>query len=106
MTKSDIPPPARLIALTGSVLPDIYILSDECCVLGRSPTCHIVVRQALTSRQHAQIEQHGTHYILRDSSSANGTFVNGELLLQSRTLQDCDLLGLGSPDAILQFVSR
>ena len=95
--------PARLIALAAGVLPDIYLLSDECCVLGRSPGCHVVIRHALTSRQHARIERHGLSYIVRDSGSANGTFVNAERVAQLRVLEDCDLIGLGSPDAMLQF---
>jgi pSer/pThr/pTyr-binding forkhead associated (FHA) protein len=94
---------ARLIALAAGVLPDIYTLSEGYCVLGRSPGCHVVIRHALTSRQHARIERRGLSYIVRDSGSTNGTFVNAERVAQPRVLEDCDLIGLGSPDAMLQF---
>jgi len=48
--------------------------------LGRAKTCDIPVEDQLASRQHATIEFDGTHGVVRDNQSANGTFINEQRL--------------------------
>jgi DNA-binding response OmpR family regulator len=40
---------------------------------------------------------------LQDTGSANGTFVNGSRIYTPHTLQNDDLIGLGSPAPLLRF---
>src|SRR5580704_6012883 len=47
-------------------------------LLGRDPTCHIVVADPSVSRFHAEFSLQGTNITLRDLGSRNGTFVDGK----------------------------
>ncbi len=59
--------------------PQSYALKpDETITLGRNPDNHIVVPDQGVSRYHARISWDGSHYVLTDLESANGTFVNGK----------------------------
>jgi adenylate cyclase len=53
---------------------------SESIMLGRNPTCQLVVADPKASRQHCTIELRRDNFIVRDHSS-NGTFVtvDGEL---------------------------
>lgn len=44
--------------------------------IGRNPGCDVVLADISVSREHAHVEPHGNHYIIRDNHSTNGTFVN------------------------------
>src|SRR5258705_5148251 len=59
-------------------------------VMGRHPSCQIVLDNAAVSRNHAQIlESHGT-YFLEDLRSRNGTLLNGERIQGRSELKDGD----------------
>ncbi len=81
----------------GSLPGQILELHEERMVLGRHPSCQIVLENAAVSRQHAQIlESHGQYYI-EDLRSRNATLLNGvpvegraELNDQDR-IQVCDV---------------
>jgi serine phosphatase RsbU (regulator of sigma subunit) len=61
-------------------------------VMGRHPSCQIVLDNAAVSRNHAQIlESHGT-YFLEDLRSRNGTLLNGERIQGRTELKDGDEL--------------
>jgi DNA-binding response OmpR family regulator len=70
-------------------------LLAERVVLGRDPSCDIVIAGRLVSRQHAAINRHGSTYTLEDLGSRNGTAVNGEALDGPRALRDGDRIDLG-----------
>ena len=83
--------PARLIALaTGTT---IRIVARE-MIIGRSEECDVVLTGKGLSRRHAVIRAEGAGYIITDEST-NGTFVNGELVGESRPLQPGDILAFG-----------
>src|SRR5687767_13420431 len=70
-------------------------------VIGRHPTCHIVLDNAAVSRHHAQIlESHGL-YFLEDLRSRNGTFLNGEPLSSRAELRDGDEIRIC--DVVMSF---
>lgn len=54
-------------------------------ILGRGPGAHVQVMDPLVSREHACLEliEEG-HTVLRDLSSANGTFVRGRRITERR----------------------
>jgi pSer/pThr/pTyr-binding forkhead associated (FHA) protein len=96
-------PVVQLLGLDPAVQPPNYILKAAVCTMGRSKTCDIVVPQQLVSRLHAKIERTGPRYMLHDAGSANGTFVNSRRIFEPHLLQNDDLIGLGSPTALLRF---
>ena len=75
-------------------------------VLGSSPDCDVVVREA--AGRHVKIERNGKVVTLDDLESPGGTFVNGTPLDRGkrRELHDGDLIELakGAPGATLVFV--
>jgi len=75
---------AVLMVVQGSCPGQIVELQGERMVMGRHPSCQIVLDNAAVSRNHAQIlESHGTYY-LEDLRSRNGTLLNGKKI-QGRT---------------------
>src|SRR4029079_16099345 len=61
-------------------------------IMGRHPSCQIVLDNAAVSRDHAQIrESHGTYFV-EDLRSRNGTLVNGERIQGRTELRDGDEL--------------
>ena len=54
-------------------------------VLGRHPSCEIVLDESLISRQHAQIFNRHGDFFLEDLRSRNRTYLNGTPI-DSRTL--------------------
>ncbi len=46
-------------------------------VIGRAPSCDIILDNIRVSRNHARLFQSGGNWVLEDSGSQNGTFVNG-----------------------------
>jgi hypothetical protein len=63
-------------------------------VVGRDPSCDLVVRDALVSRRHAVIETRPAGLSIRDTASANGTHLNGRRIGQA-ILAPGDEIGLG-----------
>jgi len=72
-----------------------YPISQTQLTVGRHPSNVICVALDSVSRFHARIDIRGTHYILQDLNSSNGTFVNGERI-SSATLHDGDVVTFGN----------
>jgi FHA domain len=53
-------------------------LSGTLAVVGRDPSCDLVLNDAKCSRRHAVIEAGPEGLLVRDSGSANGVYVNGK----------------------------
>lgn len=63
--------------------------------IGRDPSCQIVLDSPNVSRRHAVIERYNGDHLIRDLGSANGTFVNGQLITQT-VLNVGDVVQIGS----------
>ena len=65
--------------------------------LGRHPGNVIQLMDKIVSKEHCVIEQRGggTHHVLRDLGSLNGTYVNGERVNGERVLRHGDEIELG-----------
>ncbi len=74
-------------------------LSEEVS-FGRAQANTITLREMKASRQHAVIKNNGVQYVIKDLKSANGTFVNDQLV-NSRVLSSGDLLRIA--DTVLLF---
>ena len=64
-------------------------------VFGRGPECHVRPNSELVSRQHCLLTVSEAGACVRDLGSANGTLVNGDLVVADRALHDGDVLQLG-----------
>lgn len=84
-----------LESTSGPVLGRIFQLSRRLVVIGREEG-EVVVADPMISRRHASLEVHDLDtVILRDLSSTNGTYHNGQLIAFCR-VQDGDEIRLGS----------
>jgi DNA-binding NtrC family response regulator len=63
-------------------------------LIGRSDECNIRTEGSQVSRQHASIVKDGPLWLLRDSSSKNGTWVNGKRLAVA-ALNEQDVVRIG-----------
>jgi sigma-B regulation protein RsbU (phosphoserine phosphatase) len=93
---------ALLKLIRGGAVGQLLPLNGDRMVLGRHPTCQIVLDNAAVSRQHAQIlENHGTHY-LEDLRSRNGTQLNNETIRGRVELKEGDQIGVC--DFVFQYL--
>ncbi len=101
---------AVLRSTEGSQSGQIIPLEADSAVLGRHPDCDIVLESGAVSRQHARISRLGKDYYIEDLHSRNGTFVNGQVVLDRTRLNENDQLAIcdlmftfhetpGSPDS-------
>lgn len=102
-------PVAPTISLIEVTRPDLQLpavteLVNPVYQIGRQPPADIVVPYYYVSRRHARIERDDARYLLLDSGSRNGTFVNGQLLRGPHLLNHDDYIGLGEPEPVLRFV--
>lgn len=55
-----------------------FLITHEGATVGRSASSGIFLDDVTVSRAHAVVEKKGTVFVLRDSGSLNGTYVNNE----------------------------
>jgi serine phosphatase RsbU (regulator of sigma subunit) len=67
-----------------------FPLPGKILVIGRDPSCDIVVRRDQTSSRHAMILQSGDDFYVEDLDSVNGTYVNGQRIRQRMRLKAGD----------------
>ena len=73
----------------------IVVINRFPFVIGRSSNCNLELSQAYVSRSHATITPDGTRFVLEDTNSRHGTFVNGKRVTK-HTLQPGDRIQFGS----------
>jgi pSer/pThr/pTyr-binding forkhead associated (FHA) protein len=69
-------------------------LPGTVAVLGRDPSCDLVLNDTKCSRRHAVLEEGPDGLAIRDSGSANGVHVNGKRVARAR-LRPGDTIRLG-----------
>ena len=86
-------------------------VKDFPTTLGRDPSNAIVIRDTEASRNHIRIKKRGRLYILEDLDSRNGTYINGDRVINS-TLTNGDKILVGAtelmfiaPDSNIQIAS-
>ncbi|GAB6906091.1 conserved hypothetical protein [Desulfosarcina cetonica] len=62
--------------------------------IGRNPTHHLVIDNYAVSGDHAVISKENNRYVLKDTYSKNGTFLNG-LTVKQATLKNGDIITIG-----------
>lgn len=81
---------ALLILQGGQGETQAWSLDRPRMVIGRDPTCDIVLPDRLVSRRHALVERSPEGYVLQDLESKNGTYLNGLPVTGPTRLQDGD----------------
>jgi Inner membrane component of T3SS, cytoplasmic domain len=69
-------------------------LEGTVAILGRDPSCDLVLNDVKCSRRHAVVEAGPQGLAIRDSGSANGVFLNGKKVDRAQ-LNDGDVFRLG-----------
>ena len=77
----------------------VYELKAGQNLIGRRPDCPIPIIHPTTSGRHAVIHAEGGHFILEDSGSRNGTFVNQQRIAGRVKLNHNDAIRFGDTDA-------
>ncbi|MCJ7625475.1 MAG: FHA domain-containing protein [Anaerolineaceae bacterium] len=80
-----------LIGQTGPLNGQKWTIEDTIHI-GREATCEIAIPDRQVSRFHARISINSEGITLEDLASKNGTYCNGEKIIEPRYLQDGDLL--------------
>ncbi|MBI1879796.1 MAG: FHA domain-containing protein, partial [Chloroflexi bacterium] len=87
---------ALLIWKEGDLIKDQWILNDSAqeITIGRSADCVVSIPVRWISRMHAVLRRQGGQFVLEDSGSKNGVFVNGQRVIKPRPLNDGDVIPL------------
>lgn len=88
----------KLLIPPGLANVEVFELDKKESVLGRSKKCDIVLEDKKSSRRHAIIVRSGIKFILKDLSSANGTYLNGQRVADEADLSGEDIIRIGSTE--------
>lgn len=92
MRKRNVYP--RLMCSSGGSVRN-YSISKVCTLIGRDPSCDVVLDDKHVSRKHARIIFSGSSFELSDVGSTNGVFLNGNIVSSSVVLKDGDRINIG-----------
>lgn len=79
----------------------VHTFENEVIQIGSAPDNDLTLTESAVSRHHCRIFREGPHYLVRDLTSTNGTFVNG-VRIREAFLAPGDTLGLG--ELVVHFV--
>ena len=80
----------------------VYDLDRSAIRIGRLRGMDIVIDSAAVSRQQAEICREGNAWVIRDLGSANGTYINGQLLTNDRPLSPGDEIAIGQYSLVFE----
>ncbi|MGZ5485761.1 MAG: FHA domain-containing protein [Nitrososphaeraceae archaeon] len=83
-----------IIIIKGPNIGDKFYLKKDKFTIGRSSDSDILLDDITVSRQHAVIEKYNEEFIMRDLGSLNGSYINGEIINESK-LNSGDKLQIG-----------
>ena len=88
------------LVLRNAILDDhVHGIAPGITLIGRSTECALTLSDAGVSRFHSRLEWSDGQVTIEDLGSSNGTYVNGELVAQRRTLADGDSIRIGTVSA-------
>ncbi|MDO4665544.1 MAG: FHA domain-containing protein [Actinomycetaceae bacterium] len=76
--------PTHLLVTEGSLVGTTMPLGASAIVIGRSPSCTLVIDDSYASSTHARIFRDQDTWYVEDMRSTNGTFVDGERITSAR----------------------
>ena len=86
---------SRLIAIDGPLSGQTFYLEEPVVSIGRLVSNNIWLEDLYVSRHHCVIRTEGDEYMIEDLNSANGTYVNGELV-KACSLTEGALIQIGT----------
>tara|TARA_R100000789_G_scaffold90911_1_gene88678 strand:+ start:25016 stop:26725 length:1710 start_codon:yes stop_codon:yes gene_type:complete len=95
---------AFLRVVQGSHPGELHELLGERIVLGRHPSCEVVLDNAAISRQHARLIRQGTNFVIEDLGSRNGTHVNGKMVSGLQAVANRDRVRIC--DIVLEYLDE
>ncbi len=85
---------ARLTILKGPNTGQVFSLSSQEVIIGRTASAGLIVNHPEVSQRHAHIVLKDGKYFLEDLGSHNGTFINGKRIQGLQVLTDGDEISL------------
>lgn len=85
---------ALLLILEGPNVGARFLLDEDHTSVGRDPDCGIFLDDVTVSRRHAEFSKSGDTFLVRDTGSLNGTYVERERE-DSRVLQNFEEVQIG-----------
>ncbi|MBI9113837.1 FHA domain-containing protein FhaB/FipA [Sanguibacter suaedae] len=70
--------PTRLVVTEGPLRGTTLPLSSSAILIGRAPSCTLVLDDDYSSSRHARIFPSGDQWVLEDLGSTNGTFIGSD----------------------------
>ena len=89
--------------ISGAQVGVIFEITKNEILIGRPDTnmiCDLIINDRAISRPHAKIVHDQNIYTLIDLNSANGTFVNGQKIIEPYQLANTDSIKIGESDII------
>jgi uncharacterized protein YgiM (DUF1202 family) len=97
----------RLVAQQGSERGRTFAIPPTGLLVGRAGECDLTLDDVQVSRRHARFYWHGSHLLVEDLGSANGTLVNGRPVSGSQPLSERDMVNIGNSVFMVQgLISR
>jgi len=92
-----------LVGVSNDVIGQQYILRKNKIEVGRRPNSDIVLNEASVSSMHAQLIREGNNWKVLNLLSSNGTFVNGEKVID-KILQTGDMIAFAGSEFVYSMV--
>jgi pSer/pThr/pTyr-binding forkhead associated (FHA) protein len=92
----------RLEAIDGPLSGQTFYLDEPVISIGRLVSNDIGLADLYVSRHHCVIRTEGTEYMIEDLNSANGTYVNGELVKAS-SVKEGSIIQIGNSRFIFRL---
>jgi sigma-B regulation protein RsbU (phosphoserine phosphatase) len=100
------PPRAEVTVYSPLFSPVRHELEGPAVSIGRASDCGIPIKDRYLSRKHAEIIVIGTHWVLKDLGSANGTYLNGARVERDENLKTGDRIRLGDTEIVFETAER
>jgi pSer/pThr/pTyr-binding forkhead associated (FHA) protein len=84
-----------LIAQSGPLRGERWVLSKSSLIIGRDSDCDIVIADNTVSRRHAVIAKRDSDWVIEDTSK-NGTYVNEKSVEGTKRLNDGDFVSIAT----------
>lgn len=88
----------------GTSNPEEKVFDGETVLIGRDPSCQLILTEPAVSRTHARITKDDTLYLIEDLGSSFGTQVNGRPLPkgEKRLLKSGDIIAIAQYDLVVE----
>ncbi len=83
-----------LVIIKGPNVGDKFLINKATITIGRTPESDIFLDDITVSRKHAEIVKTKDGFVLKDSGSLNGSYLNGNIV-ESAVLNSMDRIQIG-----------